>query len=204
MTPTTTTTTTTATAVSTPVRTFAIDLAHSDAAFQVRHLLSKVRGRFSDFGGSIDFDESQPEKSAVRLTIKAASIDTGVDQRDEHLRSEDFFAVAKFPAITFESSAMTKTGSETYDVLGTLTMRGISQSIVVPVTLLGRAKDPWGNDKLFFDAEITLSRKDYGLNWNAAIETGGFLVGEVDVDVYVLGRHASGEWLGLRTHAVET
>ena len=177
---------TTTTAVTSPTRTFAIDLSHSEAGFQVRHLLSKVRGRFRDFQGTVDFDEVQPEKSAVRLAIQAASIDTGVAQRDEHLRSEDFFAAERFPALTFESSAMTRTGENQFDVLGTLTIRGVSQPLVVPVTFLGQARDPWGGDRLFFDAELKLNRKDFGLNWNAALETGGLLVGdEVKVSVSV-------------------
>ena len=174
------------TAVTSPTRTFTIDLAHSEAAFQVRHLLSKVRGHFTDFAGAIDFDEAQPEKSVVRLAIQAASVDTGVAQRDEHLRSDDFFGAQKFPALTFDSSAITRTGEDSFDVLGTLTIRGVSKTIVIPVTMLGRAKDPWGNDKLFFEADVTINRKDFGLNWNAALETGGFLVGdEVKVSLTV-------------------
>jgi polyisoprenoid-binding protein YceI len=171
MTPTTTT-------VAAPARTFTIDRAHSDIGFQVRHLLSKVRGRFTDFDGSIEFDAEQPEKSSVRLTIQAASIDTGEPARDQHLRSADFFGIDEFPALTFESSALTRTGETSYDVLGTLTIHGVSQPVVVPVAFLGQARDPWGHDKLFFEAELTINRKDFGLNWNAAIETGGFLVGD--------------------------
>jgi len=180
-------TTAVATAVKTsPTQTFSIDLAHSDAAFQVRHLLSKVRGRFTDFSGTVAFDAAQPEKSTVQLTIQAASVDTGVAQRDEHLRSDDFFAARTFPTLTFESSSMTRTGEDTFDVLGTLSIRGVSRSVVIPVTMLGRAKDPWGNDKLFFEAEVTLNRKDYGLTWNAVLETGGFMVGdEVKVSLNV-------------------
>lgn len=181
----------TTTTVTSPVKTFAIDLAHSEAAFQVRHLLSKVRGHFTDFGGDIDFDASQPEKSTVKLSIKTASVDTGVAQRDQHLRSEDFFAADQFPVLTFESSAITRTGENQFDVLGTLTIRGISQPLIVPVTYLGQARDPWGSDRLFFDAEVKLNRKDFGLNWNAALETGGFLVGDevkVTVSLQALAR----------------
>ena len=168
----------TTTVVTSPAKTFAIDLAHSEAGFQVRHLLSKVRGRFTDFTGSIDFDAAEPEKSSVRLAIKAESIDTGVDQRDDHLRSADFFDVAQFPALTFESSAITRTGESSYDVMGALSMHGVTQPVVIPVTFLGRANDAWGNDKLFFEGDVTLSRKDFGLNWNAVVETGGFMVGD--------------------------
>jgi polyisoprenoid-binding protein YceI len=168
----------TTTVVTSPAKTFAIDPTHSEAGFQIRHLLSKVRGRFTDFAGTIDFDEAEPEKSSVRLTIQAASIDTGVDQRDQHLRSADFFDVAQFPTLTFESSAIARTGDSSYDVMGTLTMHGVTHPVVIPVSFLGRAKDPWGNDKVFFEGDMTLNRKDFGLNWNAAVETGGFLVGD--------------------------
>lgn len=166
------------TATLTPVRTLQIDTAHSEATFQVRHLISRVRGRFSDFAGAIDFDEAQPEQSSVRFTIQAASIDTGQPDRDQHLRSADFFAVEQYPTLTFVSAAITPTGRDTFDVAGTLTMRGVAKPIVIPMTFLGRAKDPWGNEKFAFEGEVTLNRKDFGLNWNAAVETGGFLVGD--------------------------
>lgn len=169
---------TTATATATPVRTFAIDKTHSEAAFQVRHLISKVRGRFTDFDGTIEFDESAPAKSTVRFVIQAASVDTNTADRDAHLRSDDFFAVATYPTITFESARITPSGGNAFEVAGTLTMRGVSKAIAFPVTYLGRAVDPWGNDKIAFEGELTLNRKDYGLNWNAAIEAGGFLVGD--------------------------
>ena len=103
-----------------------------------------------------------------------------------HLRSDDFFAVETYPTLTFVSTAITPTGQRMFDVAGTLTMRGVARPIVIPVTFLGKARDPWGNDKLAFEGEVTLNRKDFGLNWNAAIETGGFLVGdEVKVSVSI-------------------
>ena len=166
------------TPAATAIRTFSIDKAHSEAAFQVRHLISKVRGRFSDFEGAIAFDEAQPERSRVELTIQAASIDTNTPDRDAHLRSEDFFAVEKYPAITFVSTAISPKGSGRFDVTGSLTMRGVTREVVIPIAYLGAATDPWGNQKVAFEGEVTLNRKDYGLNWNAAIETGGFLVGD--------------------------
>jgi polyisoprenoid-binding protein YceI len=165
-------------AVSTSTRTFSIDKAHSEATFQVRHLVTKVRGHFSDFSGTIQFNEQVPEESSVSFTIQAASIDTNTADRDAHLRSEDFFFVDKHPAITFVSSNISKKGSEEHAVRGTLTIRGVAKEISLPVTFLGHAKDPWGNARLGFEAETTINRKDFGLMWNAALETGGFLVGD--------------------------
>jgi polyisoprenoid-binding protein YceI len=162
----------------TAVRTFAIDKTHSEATFQVRHLITKVRGRFADFGGTINFNADQPAQSSVNFTIQAASIDTSTPDRDAHLRSDDFFAVEKHPTITFESTGITAAGGNDYHVTGNLTMRGVTKSITIPVTLLGTAVDPWGNQKLAFEGEVTINRKDYGLNWNAALEAGGFLVGD--------------------------
>ena len=168
----------------TTTRTYQIDKAHSEAAFQVRHLITKVRGRFADFAGTIAFDESQPERSSVTFTVQTASIDTNSPDRDAHLRSEDFFAVERFPALTFVSTKITGTGSDTFAVEGDLTIRDVTKRITLPVTFLGKAKDPWGNEKLAFETEITINRKDFGLLWNAALETGGFLVGD-DVKISV-------------------
>jgi len=164
--------------IATTTLTYAIDKTHSEAAFQVRHLISKVRGRFADFDGAIQFDEDQPAQSSVTFTIQAASIDTSTPDRDAHLRSEDFFAVEKYPTLTFVSTSVTPKGAEAFEVAGNLTMRGVTKAIVIPVSYLGKATDPWGNQKVAFEGEITLNRKDYGLNWNAAIEAGGFLVGD--------------------------
>jgi polyisoprenoid-binding protein YceI len=173
-------------ATATAVKTLAIDKTHSEAIFQVRHLVTKVRGRFTDLGGTIAFDEASPEQSSVSFTIQAASIDTGTPDRDKHLRSGDFFDVEQYPAITFVSTAIKARGGNEYDVTGDLAMRGITKRITLPVTFLGTAKDPWGNQKLGFETETTINRKDYGLTWNAALETGGFLVGdEVKISVSI-------------------
>jgi len=171
-------------ATATAVKTIAIDKTHSEATFQVRHLVTKVRGRFTDLGGSIAFDEASPEASAVTFTIQAASIDTGTPDRDAHLRSEDFFHVEQYPAITFVSTAIRARGGNEFDVTGDLTMRGVTKRITLPVSYLGTARDPWGKEKIGFEAETTINRKDYGLVWNAALETGGFLVGD-DVKISV-------------------
>jgi polyisoprenoid-binding protein YceI len=165
-------------------RAFVIDKAHSEATFQVRHLVTKVRGRFTDLDGTIQIDEAQPEKSSVAFTIQASSIDTGTPDRDKHLRSEDFFFAEKFPTITFMSAAIKASGGDEYEVTGDLTMRGVTKRVSLPVTFLGKAQDPWGNEKIGFETAVTLNRKDYGLTWNAALETGGFLVGD-DVKVAV-------------------
>jgi len=172
------------TTTATAVRTFSIDKSHSEVAFQVRHLLTKVRGRFTDFTGTVAFDEAQPEASSLTFSINAASIDTASADRDAHLRSADFFGVDEHPAITFTSAKVTKRSAELFDVEGTLTIRGTAKTITLPVTYLGTAKDPWGNARVGFETEVTINRKDFGLNWNAALETGGFLVGdEVKISV---------------------
>jgi polyisoprenoid-binding protein YceI len=174
----------TTTAAAVAARTFAIDKAHSEVTFQVRHLLTKVRGRFTDFSGTIAFDEVVPDGSSVNFSINAASIDTSSADRDAHLRSEDFFAVDKFPAITFVSSTVTKKRDDLFEVDGTLTIRDVARRITLPVSYLGTAKDPWGNARVGFETEIIVNRKDFGLNWNAALETGGFLVGD-DVKITI-------------------
>jgi polyisoprenoid-binding protein YceI len=168
----------TTTASATALSTFIIDKAHSEVAFRVRHLITRVRGRFSDFDGTIAFDEARPEAASVSLTIKAASIDTSEPDRDKHLRSADFFSVDEYPTITFASRRVKSTGARTFDVVGDLTIRGVTKEITMPVVYVGAAADPWGKQRAGFEAETTLNRKDFGLTWNAALETGGFLVGD--------------------------
>jgi polyisoprenoid-binding protein YceI len=160
-----------------PRTTFIVDKAHSEALFTVRHLITKVRGRFRDFEGAIQMDEAQPERSSVQFTIQAGSIDTNEPSRDMHLKSPDFFDVEKTPTITFRSHSVTA-AEQLFTVTGTLTMHGVSQEVSLPVTFQGFAKDPWGNRRAGFEAEVVLNRKDFGLNWNAALEAGGFLVGD--------------------------
>jgi len=166
------------TSTNSPVRIYKIDTSHSEAVFQVRHLVTKVRGRFDDFEGTIEYNEKNREQSKVTFTIQAASIDTNEKDRDTHLRSEDFFAVERFKTISFVSKRISKKGPETDDVVGDLTIRGVTKEVTLPVTHLGTAKDPWGSEKIGFETEITVNRKDFGLQWNAALETGGFLVGD--------------------------
>jgi polyisoprenoid-binding protein YceI len=168
----------TTTATTTKTTIYSIDKAHSEVTFQVRHLLTKVRGRFSEFEGTIEYDEANPERSSVNVTIQAASVDTNERDRDTHLRTGDFFEVEKFAALTFKSTRATRKGSEGFDVAGDLTIHGVTRPVSLAVTLLGKAKDPWGNERIAFEAETTINRKDFGLLWNAALETGGFLVGD--------------------------
>lgn len=180
------TATTVATHPDAATRRFQIDRAHSEVTFRVRHLLTKVRGRFSDFDATIAFNAEHPEASSVALTIQAASIDTNQPDRDTHLRSADFFDVGRFPTLTFTSSEIVSAGDGTYRVTGKLMIHGVSRLIDLPVVYLGTVRDPWGQERLAFEAETTISRKDYGLNWNAALEAGGFLVGdEVAISVAI-------------------
>src|SRR5688500_4831483 len=166
------------TTTTTGLRTFAIDKAHSEATFQVRHLITKVRGGFSDFEGTIQFDEANPEQSSDSFTIKTSSIDTNEPDRDNHLRSADFFSVAEYPTITFASTGIRRVSGNQFDVVGPLTIRGVKKEITIPVTYLGNAKDPWGKERAGFEAELKINRKDFGLAWNAPMEAGGFLVGD--------------------------
>lgn len=168
---------------------YTIDPAHSDVSFQVRHLVSQVRGRFNEYSGTINMDPANLAKSSVEFRVKAASIDTQLPDRDKHLRSPDFFDVEKHPEIVFKSSKITATGKDQYDVAGTLTIRGVAKPVTLPVTFLGAAKDPWGNEKAGFSTETTLNRKDFGMIWNAALDNGGVVLGDtvkVSIDLEVL------------------
>src|SRR5258706_14810856 len=131
---------------------YSIDKAHSEVGFQVRHLLTKVRGRFTEFSGTMRIDEQRPENSSVALTIDASSVDTNTADRDRHLRSADFFDVENHPTVQFTSSRVTKRSPDTYDLTGTLTIRGVSKEVTFPVTHVGVAKDPWGSTRAGFEA----------------------------------------------------
>jgi polyisoprenoid-binding protein YceI len=163
---------------------YTIDAGHSEVSFQIRHLVSQVRGRFNDFSGTIALDAAKPESSSVEFKIKATSVDTALADRDKHLRSADFFDVEKHPEITFKSTAIKASGKDTYAVTGNLTIRGVTKQVTLPVSFLGTARDPWGNDKAGFETATTLNRKDYGIVWNAALDAGGFILGD-DVKVSI-------------------
>jgi polyisoprenoid-binding protein YceI len=176
-------------ALATPVlaaETYSFDKAHTNVGFQVRHLYTNVSGKFTDFAGTIQVDRAKPEGSTVEFTIQATSIDTSEQRRDQHLRSADFFDVANHPTITFKSTSIKANGKDSWVVTGDFTMHGVTKSVVLPVTLLGEGKDPMGNEKMGLETGLTLNRKDYGLDWNRALETGGVLVGdEVKVQIAI-------------------
>jgi len=163
---------------------YAIDAAHSNVTFEIRHLMSKVTGTFDDFNGNFVIDWNNPDASTVEFTIKAASINTRNEKRDEHLRSPDFFDVANHPDISFKGSEITKVDGNTYHVRGTLTMRGVSKDVTLPVTYLGEVVDPWGNTKAGFEVETELDRKEYGIVWNKTLDAGGMILGD-DVEVEI-------------------
>ena len=168
----------TASAATAAPQTFVVDKAHSEAGFKVRHLLSKTPGRFTDFEGRIQLDPAKPESSSVEFRIRAASVDTDVEDRDKHLRSADFFDVANHPEIVFESESIRRAGKDRYDVTGTLNIRGIEKRITLLVTYYGQTRDPWGNERAGFSTAVTLNRKDFGMVWNKALDQGGFLLGD--------------------------
>jgi polyisoprenoid-binding protein YceI len=159
-------------------QTFVVDKAHSEAGFRVRHMLSKTPGRFTDFGGRVLFNPESPESSSVEFRIRAESVDTNVPDRDKHLRSADFFDVANHPEIVFRSESIRRSGKDRYDVLGTLSIRGIEKRVTLPVTYLGQTRDPWGSTRAGFSTTVTLNRKDFGMIWNKALDQGGFVLGD--------------------------
>ncbi len=165
-------------------QTYEIDPVHSEVTFQIRHLVSTVRGKFDTFQGTIVMDPGDPAASKVDFSIDASSIDTGVDKRDAHLRSEDFFYVEKYPRITFTSQKVEPTGQNAYDVTGTLTMRGVAKQVTLPVRFLGTAGDPWGNTRAGFSTSTTLDRQEFGIQWNQSLDQGGVLLGD-DVGIAI-------------------
>jgi polyisoprenoid-binding protein YceI len=164
--------------------TYVVDKTHSDAIFTIRHLMSRVTGRFNDVSGTISVDRDKPEGSSVEFTIQTASINTNDEGRDKHLRSADFFDAEKNPQITFKSTKMKSTGKDTYDVTGQFTMRGVTKEITLPVAVLGEMKDGRGTPKIGFETSTTLNRKDYGVSWNRALDAGGYVLAD-DVKVTI-------------------
>lgn len=158
--------------------TYVVDKTHSEVSFQIRHLMGKVRGYFTDFSGTISADAAKPEASTVEFAIKATSINTASEDRDKHLRSADFFDVEKLPEIGFKSTKIKLLGKDRYQVTGDFTLHGVTKPLTLPVTFLGSAKDPWGNERASFETTATLNRKDYGMVWNKALDAGGLLLGE--------------------------
>jgi polyisoprenoid-binding protein YceI len=157
--------------------TWNIDTSHASVSFSVKHLMAaKVRGSFKSFSGTIDVADPV-EESSVRVSIGAASIDTGAEDRDNHLRSADFLDVENYPTLDFVSTAVRPT-SGGYEVDGELTIRGQARPVTLDVEYAGVMQDPWGNEKAIFSASTTINREDWGLTWNAALESGGWLVGK--------------------------
>jgi polyisoprenoid-binding protein YceI len=164
----------------TAVSTWNLDAAHSIAEFKVKHMMiSNVKGQFTRLTGALKLDEQDLTNSTVEASIEAGSIHTSDEQRDAHLKSADFFDVEKFPTLTFKSTGITRKSDDELAVAGDLTIHGVTRKVAFTVEgPTAPAKDPWGNTRLGLSATTKISRKDYGLTWNAALETGGILVGD--------------------------
>jgi polyisoprenoid-binding protein YceI len=164
---------------------FQFDASHSRIQFSVRHMMvSKARGTFDTWGGTVALDPEHPELTTVDITVETASINTKDAQRDGHLKSPDFFAVEQYPTMRFKSTRVEVTGKESAKLYGELTIRDVTRPVVVDVEYQGSAKSPWGTISYGFSASTKINREDWGLNWNAALETGGWLVGK-DVQIEV-------------------
>jgi polyisoprenoid-binding protein YceI len=164
--------------------TYAIDASHTHVGFKARHLVvAKVRGSFSDVAGSVVVAED-PLASSVEVTVGLASVETGDEGRDGHLRSADFFDVDNNPTMTFRSTGVRRVSDDRYEVDGELTVRGITRPLTLHTTFEGTATDPWGGERAIFSATGKVNREEFGLTWNQALETGGVLVGkDVDLDI---------------------
>jgi len=160
------------------VSTWRIDPAHSEIGFEVKHMMfATVRGRFRAVEGTFELVQGELDQSHVTAVVESASIDTGHAQRDEHLRSPDFFDVERYPTLSFESRSVRRGARGTLNVTGELTIRGVTRSVILEVSESGRGVDPWGNERIGFTATTTIDRRHFGLTWNQALETGGILVG---------------------------
>ncbi len=158
---------------------YALDASHSRIGFVARHaMVTKVRGAFNEFEGTGYLDGENPANTKVSVTIQAASIDTRNEQRDGHLRSNDFLDMEHYPEITFQSTEAKQLDDTTFQLTGDLTIKGVTKPVTVDFTFEGAAKDPFGNERVGFEGAVTINRKDWGVNWNAALETGGVLVSE--------------------------
>src|SRR6187401_374401 len=164
-----------------------IDSSHSSLQFSVRHLvIAKVRGSFARWSGTIQVADGDFSKATVAVTIDASSIDTGVADRDGHLKSSDFFDVAQYPELRFVGKRVQPRSESNIDVVGDLTLKGITREVVLRVEQHGQAKDPWGNLRAAFTAKTSIDRRDFGLTWNQVLEAGGVMVGdrvEIEADI---------------------
>lgn len=174
--------------------TWQIDATHSQATFSVKHMMiSTVKGHFEVLSGQLELDEQHPENSWVEAQVDVASINTRDAKRDGHLRSPDFFDVEKYPTITFKSTKVTPLGNNEYRVTGNLTLHGITKEETFHAEYSGQVKDLYGMQRAAFNITGKINRKDYGLNWNVALETGGVLVGEevkIEIDLAVVQKAA--------------
>ena len=177
--------------------TWDLDPSHSRLGFAARHaMVATVRGGFNVFSGVIVLDHANPEKTTAEVEIDAASISTGNDQRDGHLRSADFLDVEQFPTLTFRSTSAEQVDQDTYRMVGDLTIKGQSRPVTLELDFQGSSLDPFGNTRAGFEGRTTINRKDWGLSWNVAIEGGGILVGEkvkIELDVSAIKRVAAAE-----------
>jgi len=169
----------------TDLQTYAIDASHSRLGFAVRHLgFSKVRGSFEQFEGTLRMAEGDLASLEAEATVQTSTITTNNGPRDEHLRGSDFFLVEEHPTITFTSTGVRDVNGDAFMLAGDFTMRGVTKPVELKAEFLGAGVDPWGNRKVAFEGRTTINRKDFGLNWNAALETGGFLVSD-DVEIVI-------------------
>lgn len=164
---------------------YQIDASHSEIQFSARHMMvSKVRGTFEKWSGAIAIDPQHPEQAVVDVTIEAASINTRDAQRDGHLKSPDFLNAEAYPTLHFKSTRVEVTGRESAKLHGDLTIRDVTKPVVIDVEYQGSAKSPWGTTNYGFSGSTKINREDWGLNWNAALETGGWLVGkDISIDI---------------------
>jgi len=158
---------------------YTLDITHTRIGFSARHaMVTTVRGQFGEFEGSAHLDTTDPSASSAKVSIRAASISTGQADRDAHLRSADFFDVETFPELTFVATGVTRADATTWTVTGDLTIKGVTNPVTIDFESTGSARDPFGNLRVGFEGAATINRKDWGLSWNAALETGGVLVSE--------------------------
>ena len=179
--------TTTATDLTTLTGDYTLDTAHSRVGFLARHaMVTKVRGLFKEFDGHLHIDGSDPNRSSAEVTIQVASIDSQQADRDNHLRSADFFDVANYPTITFKSTKAEQVDGDSYRLTGDLTIKGITHPVALELAFVGATDDPWGSFRIGFEGSVVVNRRDWGLSWNMPLDTGGLLVSEkitIELDI---------------------
>ncbi len=168
-----------------PAGEYKVDPAHSIVGFAIRHLeINWVEGRFKDFTGTIRYDDADITKSAVEFTAKVESIDTGVEPRDKHLRTADFFEVEKYPEMTFKSTRVERKGKQGGVLHGDFTLKGVTKQVSLPFTITGAVKDPWGNTRFGVNARTVINRRDFGITWGKPLDGGGLDIGnEVTINL---------------------